>query len=237
MSVTHYPRIWFNFLCPPLRPWERAAVDAWLVETDAGTRDVVQSQMELINLAQRSAEGKVVELYYIKSGTTPGELQRRLAVGRDPVIVGRVEMTVDGMRISCQLLAVDGQLFSLEFDQVPRGWMRKRSIRIESVDASRHPLRPGPEELQSLLPPDFMDVAGDPSLPENISLFDLNEIYASTFDKGRFWLLAEIPDIGMLGVGCEGDDRQVHLLYYDGRRPLGLGTSLRRAMERAQELT
>lgn len=237
MPVTQYPRIWFNFLCPPLRPWERAAVDAWLAEADAETCEIVQSQMQLINLAQRSAAGKVVELYYIKSGATPGEFQRRLAVGREAIIVGKVEMTVDGKKMTCQLLAVDGQLFSLEFDQVPRGWLWKPSIHIDTVNVSMRSLKPDAEELQSLLPHDYIDVAARRSaVPANVSLFDFEEIYASTLEEGRFWLFAEVPDIGMLGVKSEGDDRQVYLLYYDGRRSLGLGTSLGRAMERVREL-
>jgi hypothetical protein len=193
--------------------------------------------MQLINLAQRSAAGKVVELYYIKSGATPGEFQRRLTVGRDGMIVGRVEMTVDGKRIACQLLAVDGQLFSLEFDQVPRRWSWKPSVHIDAVNVSRRPPKPGPEELQALLPRDYVDVAARrESVPDNVSLFSFDEIYVSTFEEGRLWLFAEIPDVGMLGMKAEGGDRQVYLLYYDGRRSLGLGTSLGRALERVREI-
>jgi hypothetical protein len=231
--MTLYPRIWFNFLCPPLRRWERAAVDAWTSKTDVETREIVQSQMRLINLAQRSAAGKVVNLYYIKSGTTPGEFRHRLAVGRDGVIVGKVEMTVDGEKMVCQLFAVDGQLFSLEFDRMPRRWWWRPDVRVDAVDVSMRPLKPKPEELRTFLPYDYVDMAGRREfLPGNVSLFDLGEIYASTFKDGRFWLFAEILDVGMLGTESSDKDRNVHLLYYDGRAPEALGPSLETALAR-----
>jgi hypothetical protein len=236
MPVTQYPRIWFNFLCSPLRTWERAAIDAWASKTDVETRGIVQSQIQQINLAQRSAAGKVVNLYYIKSGTTPGEFRHRLAVGRDGVNVGKVEMTVDGEKVVCQLLAVDGRLFSLEFDRLPRRRWRRPRVRVDAVIVSMLQLKPKPEELRTYLPYDYVDVAARREfLPDKVSLFDFDEIYASTFEEGRFWLFAEIPDVGMLGTRVDDADRRVYLLNYDGCRSLELGLSLEKALKRIRE--
>jgi hypothetical protein len=241
MPLTQYPRIWLNFLCPPLRRWERAAIDAWMQETDSETREVVQSQLRLTNLAQRSVGGRVVELYYVRSGATIGKLDRRLPVGREPVTLGEVAMTVNGRRMACRLVAVDGRLFSLEFDQAPRIWTWRPRIRIDSVDTLMRPTKPTPEELQALLPADYAEVvreARSPASPtSDMSVLDLDEIYESTFVEGRFWLFAEFPDTGMLGVKTQGEDRQIYLLFYDGRRALGLGDSLKDALNRMQQLT
>jgi len=242
MSVTHYPRIWLNSLFPPLRRWERAAIDAWMNDVDPETREIVQSQLRLINLAQRSAAGKVVELYYVKSGIALGHFDDRLsfAAGREEVVLGDVQLSINGRKIVCQLQAVNGRLFSLEFDQVPPLWLWRPAVHVTAVNASLRPIKPRPEDLQTRLPPDYVEILEGAPLPAststNVSLLSLDQIYASTFEEGRFWLFAEIPDLGMLGVKVESDDRTIYLLFYDGRRGLGLGTSLREALERARDL-
>ena len=87
------------------------------------------------------------------------------------------------------------------------------------------------------MPADFARTAeaaiAQPTRYYRASVFGLDEICSASFEDGRYWLLAEVPDVGMLGVRDQSADREVYLLFYDGRQALGLGNSFKDAVERA----
>ena len=117
-------------------------------------------------------------------------------------------MAVNGEEIVCLLVAVSGHLFSLEFDRAPRRWLSRPEIKIISVDTWARPIKPQQRELRALLPADYAEIAAA-TIPQSspayeAAILSLDEIYDASFDDGRYWLLAEIPDVGMLGVKDQG---------------------------------
>ena len=95
------------------------------------------------------------------------------------------------------------------------------------------------DELAASLPADYVEIAGGPSdklEKDGIGIMNLDQVYTVNLDSGEYWLLAEKPDIGMLGVPTEGDGRDVWFLYYDGREPQRLSPSFREALEKARDI-
>ncbi len=92
------------------------------------------------------------------------------------------------------------------------------------------------EELAASLPPDYVELVrgGGPDGPEidGIGVLTLDQVYVA----GSHWMLAEMPDIGMLGVAVDGEDRDVWFLFYDGRPPHRLSPSFREALTKARSI-
>jgi hypothetical protein len=240
MSISFHPRVWLNPLVPPLRAWEKAAIDGWLSRTDPATRELVREQLQRINFAQRNPQGDVVNLYSIPYGLLQGIFPRLLpGVGRERKL-SEVEMTIDGESVKADIWSANGRVFSIEFSRPPRQLLTKGVIEVSTVREGPTLREPGPEELAKHLPEDYTSVIQDPALAaqfeNDVSVLSPNEIYSATINGRQFWLLAELPDVGMLGVSAEGPDRQVYMLFYDDRAPLPLSRSFRDALTQALQL-
>lgn len=236
--MTRHPRHWFNFLLGKFRPWEKAAIDAWLREAEVDIHEVACRQLGLVIGFLRHLRGASVYLNYGPSFLYKGDfpefsdfpLEKQLA---------EVRMAIDGEKVKCQIWAIRGHLSMLEFSKLPRRVPRSAKIEILAVKTGPFPSDRKRDELAASLPADYVEIARGPSdkLEQGgIGIMNLDQVYTVNLESGEYWMLAEKPDVGMLGVATEGDGRDVWFLYYDGREPRRLSPSFREALDKAQGL-
>jgi hypothetical protein len=235
------PRVWFNSLFPALKSWERAAIQAWLNDADPETRDVGNSQLGLINLVRRGVGGRDVYLYYFQYGLYRGNYPRLFNIPDAEKQVAQVRMLINSQKVTARISVVARHIFELNFSKLPPLFLRKAHVEILDVNTGPFPSDRKRDELAASLPPDYVDLvkAAGPTGPDEkdgIGVLTLDQVYLVTIEGEQYWMLAEKPDIGMLGVRVEGDDRNVYFLFYDGPPPTPLSPSFREALEKARDI-
>jgi hypothetical protein len=234
MSVSIHPRVWLNHILPIFRPWERQVLDAWLEQTDPETREIIRDQLKRINFVQRNQAGNVVNMYFIRYGLCRGDFPNLLPTRSPDAQLSEVDLTIDGKPVKAELWAANGRLFSLEFSRSPRQLIKQGRLEIKAVRRAPSYTR---EELVELLPSDYLELSRRPEFDARVSILPLEEVHSTTTDAGRFWVLAELPDFGVLGIPVDGEDKRIRLLFYDGRPPHPLSTSFAEALSQAFSAT
>lgn len=234
--MSFHPRMWLNPVLPPLRRWECAVIDGWLREAGAETRGIVESQLALVDLAQRFIGGREVNLYSLRHGKSPA--WRALKHPGREWQVAEVRARVAGTPVKAQIWAVHGHVFSIHFDRVPRNWFRRPEVEITEVRKPPFAANKSARRLRAALPADYVEMAEGPEAarpPEHeFGLIAPDEVYLVTLEEGQYWALAERPDVGMLGVRLEQEGGPVYFLFYDGRPPRPLPGSFAEAAEQAR---
>lgn len=230
-----YFRVWLNFVLPVFRPLERAVIEAWIGRLDESTRLAVMRQLKRVNYVQRHDGGREVCMYSIKYGffrvdppnpfpASPREL--KLAVTRFKA--------GDGAAVTAELWAVDGHLFSLDFDRSPRKIADQTTIEV--IDIDMHPAQEATPDA-SQLPRDYLQLAtgaaGQAEF-EGAQIFAVPEIYLLKVAGRKFYALAEFPGFGMLAVSSAKSDRQVYLLTFENGSPRPMSESFRDAVQRVR---
>jgi hypothetical protein len=153
--------------------------------------------------------------------------------------VAEVRLSINGQKVKCQIWAVRGHIFLLRFSKLPRRIPRNAEVEVLGVKTGTFKSDRKRDELTASLPADYAEIAGGPSdrlEQDGIGIMNLDQVYTVNLDSGEYWMLAEKPDVGMLGVPTEGDGRVVWFLYYDGREPRRLSSSFREALALARDI-
>lgn len=231
------PRVWFNFLIPPLKPWERAAVEAWLEAAAPEMREAGYRQLEQANFVQRLDHGRSVNLYRFPFGLRRQAFRPLFQIAEREKQVAEIRMSINGVETTARLWVVNGHIFELTFDRPPGASRGPAKIEILGLKAGPFPSDRRGNDLAAALPADFAEAAGRPDLGgSGIDVLTLDQVYAATIAGELYWLLAEKPDCGMLGVPVEGDDRRVCFLFLDGRPARRLSVSFAEAVAKAAEM-
>lgn len=230
------PRRWFNFLLGGFKPWERAAIDAWLQKADPDARDIATRQLGLVMMLGRHLGGTEVYFRYTPSWLYKGDFPEFSNFPKEKQ-VAEIRMSTNDQKIKCQIWAIRGHLAILEFSKLPRRLPRNAEVEVLAVKTGPFPSDRKRDKLAASLPADYVEIARGPAdglEQDGIGIMNLDEVYTVNPDSGEYWALAEKSDIGMLGVATEGGDRDVWFLYYDGRPPQRLSRSFREALEKAR---
>lgn len=231
-------RYWFNFLLGKFRPWERAAIEAWLNEAEVDVHEIACRQLGLVIGFIRHLRGASVYINYAPSFLYDGDFPEFSSFPLEKQ-VAEVRLAINGQKVKCQIWAVRGHVAILEFSKLPRRIPRKAEVDVLGVKTGPFKSDLKRDELAASLPADYVEIAGGPSdklEQDGIGIMNLDMVYTVNLDSGEYWLLAEKPDIGMLGVPTEGDGRDVWFLYYGGREPHRLSPSFRVSLEKARDI-
>jgi hypothetical protein len=235
--MTMKPRVWFNFLFPPIRPWERKAVEAWLNVVDQRTREIGLAQLDQVNIVQRLDRGRTVNFYSRPYGLFVGQFSPSFDIPEIERQVAEVRMSIDGVETKARMWVVNGHIFEIAFEGLPRGSKRGAEVAILAVKTGPFPANRKHDALRASLPPDFAEMEGvDDPVDDRIGVLTADQVYTVTSEGRTYWMLAEKTDIGMLGVPVEGDDRVVQFLFYDGRPPVRLSRSFKEAVAKARSI-
>lgn len=229
---------WFNFLLGKFRPWEQAAINAWLHEEDSDVQEIASRQLGLVIGFFRHLRGASVYLNYAPSFLYGGEFPEFSSLPLEKQMA-EVQLSINGQNVKCQVWAIRGHIAILEFSKLPRRIPRSAEVQVLGVKTGPFKSDRKRDELAASLPADYVEVAGGPSdklEQDGIGIMNLDLVYTVNLDSGEYWMLAEKPDIGMLGVPTEGDGRVVWFLYYDGREPRRLSSSFREALALARDI-
>jgi len=231
---------WLSLFRHRLRPWELAALQAWLERADPAIQAIGKRQLDLVVSAGRHIGGTEVYLRYDRSSQTDGDWPKFADFPREKQVAD-VRISINGQRVKCQIWVINGRIAMLEFSKLPPLFLRKAYVEILDVKTGPFPSDKKRDELAASLPQDYVDLvkAVGPTGPEEkngIGILTLEQIYVVTIEGEQYWMLAEKPDVGMLGVPTDESDRVVRFLFYDGRPSLALSASFREALEKAGDV-
>lgn len=225
-----HPRIWLNWLVPPLRPSELAVVDVLVNSVDERTAKYLRARVELINFVQRSSDGREIMLYVIRRGKVQFEAGSQVpGWPRRDAIIATAIFDVGSQQIQAKYILVDGQLCSIELSQqIPRTVVPNlKNIRVYS------PSDPATTSITDTdLPDEYLQVGGtDGVLAEGYSVIPRRDVYSVSVDGTQYIVLAEILDKGMIGVEKARSEKGYFFLSYEGHRPSEAGSSFMEAIK------
>lgn len=203
-------------------------LDRLIERMPARTQGILKDQVKEITLVQRHQSRRVVQFYRIRNGLVREEFSIRLPGSLREQLLGKMLFEAhSGIRLTAEIWAANGWLFSIEFSAPPRSDLNYPDVDI--LEFERFPRRSGPQA--ELLPFDYESLASS-----NKVVLNLDEIYDIEIGSTRYWVLAEVPDLGLLGVEQLSSDRTLNLLPYSGDGPTEFGTSLAEALIAASKL-
>jgi hypothetical protein len=225
--MSFHPRVWMNGLLGVFKPLEKAVLDCLIDRMPAGIRDVLRAQMEEVTLVQRHQSNRVAQFYKIRKGFTREEFSVQIPNSPREQLLGKILFKgYSGAKLTAEIWAANGRLFSIEFSKPPRSDVHHSDIDI--LECEHFPSRNGPRVAG--LPVDYEGL-----VPLNRFVLRLDEIYDVAIKSAWYWVVAEVPDLGLLGVEQYSSDRAVYLLPYSGEDPTKLGFSLAEALDKASE--
>lgn len=240
MPVTSPLPAWLKLFRRRLREWESAALDAWLEKENPEIREIGERQLGFVMWAGRLFRGREVYLRYppLRFVTEEFPLFPNFPIEKQ---LAEVRMSINGHKVKCQVWAIRGRVSMLEFTKLPRLFLRAAHVEVLGVKTGPFPSDRTGEDLAYLLPPDYVELVrasgpGGLDFPGGIGVMRLDQVYMANLDGGQYWLLAEKPDIGMIGVPVEDGNRDIQFLFYDGRRAKTLSPSFGKALELARDI-
>ena len=114
-----YPRRFFNWLAPPLRPLEREILAAVENRLSPPLAALLARQIEEINYVQRRLGGLEVGLYVIRRGRVARDSSFRLPTPEREHLLARVVLVDQPSRWVATVHLADGHLASIEYDSPP----------------------------------------------------------------------------------------------------------------------
>jgi hypothetical protein len=212
---------------PKLSSLENQVLTAVSAELSPKAREVFNKQINLVNLVQRHADGKEVNLYSMRRGKPVYEEQFLFPLRRE-VQLGKVEML--GGRAEVWL--IEGWVFSIHFDKPPKTILGQ-SVKIEKVTIFHNPMIPESadsasdtkrrEELlasiPSKLPDEYLQLVGEDkgTALNDWAVSSIQRIRKIVDRDANYYLLAEKEGMGV--IGAKEDDWSGHpyyLAYEDG---------------------
>jgi hypothetical protein len=130
---------------PPLRPLERQLVEALSDALDAEAQSLLSKQMAQVNLVQRHAEDKEVNLYRMERGKPSFEEAARFAGTVSEAEVARISFQVPNVAgtFRASFWTVNGFLFSIQFSRSPKG-IKNATAEIREVELLLDPMAAPP---------------------------------------------------------------------------------------------
>lgn len=142
---------------PPLKPLEKTLLDALAAHLSPEAQVVLAEQIRQVNLVQRDAGDKEVRLYHMERGKPTRENVPLFPNTVPEVRLARISFVAadkpKGLRVEFWL--VQGTLFSLQFDQSPRGIDASR-IEIKDVKVMVDPMVPAVAERREPIEADTL---------------------------------------------------------------------------------
>jgi len=137
-------------------------------------------------------------------------------------LLGKMLLKVhSGAKLAAEIWAANGGLFSIEFSSPPRSDLGYSDIEV--LEFEQFPKRERPRI--EMLPLDYPDLSSSSKL-----VLSFDRIYDVKIEVSHYWILAEVPDLGLLGVKQRSSDRVLYFLPYGGEYPTNLGASLAKAL-------
>ena len=142
---------------PPLSALERRLLNALADQLSPEAKPLLSKQIEAVNLVQRHTSDKEVNLYHIERGKPVFDPAFVFPIAVEEVRLGRVSFVAPGKpkAFRVDFWIVHGHLFSLEFNQSPRGVDADR-IEIEDVEVLVDPMVPASVEARRPLEADAL---------------------------------------------------------------------------------
>lgn len=148
----HFPRRWLGHL---FRPLEQKLLHALADHLSPEARSLLAKQVEQTNLVQRHAKDKEVNLYHMRRGKVSREGVPVFPLLVPEVKLARISFTCPDRErpLRANFWLVNGRLFSLDFDQSPRG-IDADDIDIAEVELLADPMVSVEVELRRSREPD-----------------------------------------------------------------------------------
>jgi hypothetical protein len=231
-----------------LSPLESQVLAAVSAELSPAAREIFNGQRDLINLIQRHAAGKEVNLYVMRRGKTCFDERLRFPLKAEETQLATVEMVEGGGRKSLRagVWLVKGRLFSIEFNKPPREIV-EQGANIAMVKILHDPMIPVSERsvseterrekvlegIQSKLPDEYLQIVqkGKGVSINEWVVYALQDIRKVVQPDGSYFMLAEKEDMGAVGAKEDEFSGQLYYLDYGDDRGEKITVSLRKFFE------
>jgi hypothetical protein len=113
-----YLRTYFTWLFPPIALAERRLLLGYIDQIHSDKQARIKKQMSLVNLVQKSNEGKDVNFYVIKHGKVVLDETWRVSDAEPKVteIISSVTFHCGSIQYKADLIAVGGIFFSIRYN-------------------------------------------------------------------------------------------------------------------------
>ena len=209
---------------------ESHVLTAVSAELPPAARDIFNKQRDSINLIQRHADGKEVNLYAMQRGKPYFDEQSLFPLRTIETQLATVEMVAGGGQKSlrAEVWLVKGWVFSICFNRPPKGFLQSSESVINTKilcdpmkQASEQIVSNGPggeealKTIRSTLPDEYLRlVRGNEGILINgWSVCEVQDIRKVLQRDGNYYLLAEKKDMG--GVAVKEDESSGQLYYLD----------------------
>lgn len=142
---------------PPLKPLEKKLLDVLVAHLSSEAQAVLATQIGQVNLVQRHAGDKEVNLYHMERGKPAWDNVRLFPNASTETKLARISFAAadKSKPLRVEFWLVHGTLFSLQFTQSPRGIDPER-IEIKDVKVLADPMVPVVAEPRGLIEPDTL---------------------------------------------------------------------------------
>lgn len=221
------------------------AVSAKLTPT-AGR--LFNEQLDQVNLIQRQADGKEVNLYAMRQGK-PFIEDRFLFPLRSEAQLATVEMDAsNGQKaFRAEVWLANGHVFSIGFNKPPQKFL-EQGVNVTKVEILRDPMMPESDEdvvdakrreevlkaIQSKLPAEYLQWVGEGMEVSfnKWTIYGLPKIRKIPQRDGNYYLLAEREGMGAVGVKEDETTGQLYYLDYGDDRGEKISVGLKPFLER-----
>jgi len=231
-----------------LSPLERQVLAAVAAELSPSAREILNQQRDLINLIQRHADGKEVNLYVMRRGKPCFEDQFRFPLRVEETQLATVEMLGGGGQKSfrAEVWLVKGRLFSIAFNKPPEKLL-EHGVNIAKVKILCDPMKPESKDavsdeqrreqvlktIQSKLPEEYLQLVGEGKgiVLNDWAISGIQGIRKVVQRDGNYYLLAEKEGMGAIGVKEDEPSGQIYYLDYGDDQGEKITVGLRKFLE------
>jgi hypothetical protein len=210
---------------------EGQVLGAVAAELSPAAREIFNQQRDLVNLIQRHADGKEVNLYVMRRGKPFVEEQFLFPLRVTETELATVEMIEadEQKSLRAAVWLVEGRVFSIAFNKPPPR-NGEKGVEIKRVKILCDPMVPESkgtasdaqrrekilETVQAKLPDEYLQLVGEGkgvSINE-WTVYAVQDIRKIPQRDGNYCLLAEKQDLGALGVKEDESSGQLYYLDY-----------------------
>lgn len=229
MRITFHPRVWLNWLIPPISKLEKQIFEIVISASEKKYRLFLSSQIDNFNYAQRLCDGREVIFYRINNGIWSEDKGEPIKVKNREILWAKLKIRSKSLNSKMKVEAwlLNGRLSCLIYSANPSKFQKANcSIELEYIanleDADRSVFD------ESVLPPDLKEAAERYNGNKNGIVFMLPEdTYQIVLKQGNFIVIGEVVNIGVFMV--RGKDKsfqdKIYFGKYDGSAPEGIGNS------------
>jgi len=244
-------RLFSLFAFNKFYPLEKKILDILAENSPDNIRPLLLERIKEINLIQRHADFKEINLYAMKGKKVVKNPSIRMPIDIEEYKYSSITMQIDNEIFKVDTWVVNGTLFSLTFNRSPKKYIKRIDLIVLSIKVNY----PVPSlktahsvankeildfylcQMDTKVPEDYLNILlkSDGIVINNWNILSIEKVKHISLQDGGYYVLAESSDDRYLMVKERSQDGKIYFTTHDSDEIVDMGNSIRLAVDKLSE--